>query len=409
MMPASARAEWAAYWPLVLVGFLGSALNVMPIYLAGVFMAPVIATLGWSRSQYFSGLSIEALLIAPLIPVVGALVDRNGPRRIAIPGILLYCGTFAALSIVTGPIWQWWALWAFYAIGAAMVGTHIWTGAIQLHFDRARGTALAVALTGSGFAAAVLPLLGTALIARFGWRGAYEAMGVLALLLVLPPVVLFLRVRTRSAASSRPEGVVRPGFTVRAGLRSADFWRIAVSSILVFTPLIGIIVHFVPIVSAGGLAAPEAAVAAGLVGVGSVIGRLCAGPLLDRMRGALVGVGAILLIMVATALLLVVHGVPAVGALAAALVGAGLGAELNILAYLAARYWGMRSYATLFGFILAGLAVSNSAGALLAARMFDLTGSYSSFLGWVALPAMTIGLLLIATLGPYPAFSEPEA
>ena len=175
-----------------------------------------------------------------------------------------------------------------------MVGTHIWTGAIQLHFDRARGTALAVALTGSGFAAAALPLLGTVLIARLGWRGAYVAVAALALLLVLPPAMLFLRDRRAVMPGHRAGESARTGLTVQAGLRSADFWRITISSFLVFTPLIGIVMHFVPIVSAGGLTAPEAATAAGLIGVGSVLGRLCAGPLLDRMPGTLVGAGAIL-------------------------------------------------------------------------------------------------------------------
>jgi MFS family permease len=399
--------EWRAHWPLVLVGFFGSVLNVLPVYAVGVLMTPVVAELGWTRAEFFSGLSLSGFLVAFLVPFSGALIDRRGARSIALPGVALFCLGIAGLGLVGASLWQWWLVWALLGLSGATVTTNVWTGAIAGRFVKARGTALALALTGSGFAAAILPIAVNALIAQLGWRGACVALGAIIAAILLPLAARFLTAPVRTDEG----GAVReppPGLSLVEGLRSAAFYKLALSGLLVFIPLLAMVIHFVPIQRAFGLGAAPAAAAAGLIGVASICGRLVTGPLLDRLPGRVVG-SVVLLLPIGAALLLSFHGGSAiVASIGALLLGGTLGAEISILAYLSTRYWGMRSYATLFGLILSCLGVAQATGPLLAAYIFDRSGSYQPFLLWCALPSLGAGLLLIGSLGPYPRFEGAQ-
>jgi MFS family permease len=411
MSEISAGEEWRAHWPLVVAGFFGSALNVLPAYALGVLLAPVVKEFGWTRGEYFFGLSLSGIMVAALVPFTGRWIDRKGSRSVAIPGVVIHCVTFAALALSGAEIWQWWGIWAIHALGAAMITTNVWTGPIAANFDKSRGSAMAVALAGSGFAAAITPLLMTGLIDAFNWRTACIISSAIFLAVLLPLTFLCLKDGPRARTAGTPADVAQPktGLTLAEGLRAPSFIKLAVASVLIFVPLLALVIHFVPIARADGLKPGEAAVAAGAIGLASLSGRLVAGPLLDRIQGRFVAAAALVLPIVATLMLLagLAHS-PGMAALIAALLGGALGAYINILAYLSGRYWGMRSYATLFGLLLSCLAISQAIGPTLAGHVFDVAGSYRPFLLWVALPAFIVAMLLIATLGRYPDFARAE-
>jgi MFS family permease len=403
--PVSARGEWVRHWPVVLAAFLGSALNATPSYMSGVFMAPVIASTGWSRTFYFSGPSISGLLVAFLAPLVGRLIDRFGARALALPGIMLYTATIAAMALTNGSVWRWWLLWVGIGLFGTMVVTSLWTGAVQRCFDRSRGLAMSLALAGSGLSAAILPLGGDRLIAAFGWRAAFMAIGIGFLVLVLPAA--FIALRGKAAGGTAANGPV-VGAGVLEVLRSSLFVRLAITALITFASLTGVIFHFVPIARWAGMSSAAAAAAAGFVGVGSVTGKLIAGALLDKIRGSWVGLGAVAGLGVATGLLITGgHSFLTVAA-AAWLVGTCLGAELSIFAYVSARYWGMRSYATLFGGLLSAIAGASAIGPLIAARIYDANHSYMPFFLWLVFPCLAIAAILFATLPAYPVI-EREA
>ena len=403
---ATARDEWRSYWPVVLAAFLGSALNATPSYMSGVFMAPVLASTGWSRTFYFSGPSITGLFVAVLAPFVGRLIDRFGPRAIALPGIVLYTGTIAALALLSGPAWQWWLLWGAIGLFGTMIVTSLWTGAIQRCFEQSRGIAISLALAGSGLSAAVLPFGGDRLITAFGWRASFAIIGGGFLLIVLPAA--FMALRGKAAAGSATSARLA-GTGVLEALRSGLFVRLALAALITFASLTGVIFHFVPIGRWGGLGAEAAAGAAGFIGVGSVTGKMIAGTLLDRIRGSWVGVGAVAGLAVASGLLILMGDRFVAVAFAAWLVGSCLGAELSIFAYVSARYWGMRSYATLFGALLSAIAGASAIGPLIAARVYDSSHDYMPFLVWLVLPSLAIAFLLFATLPPYPRVAGETA
>src|SRR5690606_17491232 len=100
--------EWASHWPLVLTSLLGVSLATIGTYSAGLFLGPLEAEFGWTRTQVTSGLLIYALIAVPLSPFVGVAIDRWGARRLAIPGSVATGLAFAAFAFTNGSQWLWW-------------------------------------------------------------------------------------------------------------------------------------------------------------------------------------------------------------------------------------------------------------------------------------------------------------
>jgi MFS family permease len=163
-------AEWRAHWPLVLAATVGMSFHSVMSHGLGLFMGPLQNEFGWSRGQISLGLTIAAMLSLPLSPIVGAMVDRWGSRRLALPGVILSAGAIALFSTLSGSVAQWLSLWLGYALVAMLLKTTIWSAAVSSTFNASRGLALAFALSGTAIAQVLVPPLAQYLIADFGWR-----------------------------------------------------------------------------------------------------------------------------------------------------------------------------------------------------------------------------------------------
>jgi MFS family permease len=148
-----------------------------------------------------------------------------------------------------------------------------------------------------------------------------------------------------------------------------------------------------------GSSAQLAALASSLFGVGLFIGRVGCGYLLDQFFAP--RVAALLFGTVAIGILLLGLGHAIWSAcIAAILVGLGIGSEVDIISYLTSRYFGLRSYGAIFGWIWAVFGVSGGLGAYLMGFGFDKTGSYVvPLIGFFC--AAVLATLLIVALGPY--------
>ena len=400
----SAAAEWRRAWPLPVVSLVGLAVAFSHIYTMGVFVAPLEAEFGWSRTAIVSGLTIVSVISVVLAPFIGAGIDRFGSRRVAIPGLVLYCGSFAALSFAGSSTWSWWALWALVGFGSVCVKPTVWAAAISTRFDRSRGLAMGVALCGSGLGGFFLPLTATLLIDRIGWRGGYAAIGLIELALVLPLVFLFFR----PAATESP-GVARArptaGISFRDAVRSRRFLSLAAANLVVTVALLSVIVHLVPILSERGTGKGEAAAIASLVGLATVVGRLGTGLLLDRFRGNRIGLVVFAIPVVACTALLLDHS-QATAMAAAILLGLAVGSEVDVVMYLSSRYFGLRNFGAIYGTLGGLTSLGTGLGPLLGGIVHDAYGSYDPLLLGL-LPAFLVAALLVGSLGDYPkAFAE---
>jgi MFS family permease len=158
-------------------------------------------------------------------------------------------------------------------------------------------------------------------------------------------------------------------------------------------------IHLPAVLADRGATAQVAALASSLLGVGMFVGRIGCGYLLDVFFGPRVSAALFALIAIGLGLLAVSHAIWAafVGAF---LVGLGLGAETDIIAYLVSRYFGLRSYGAIYGWIWAVFGLSGGLGAYLMGLGFDKTGSYVVPLSGFFCAA-ALATLLILGLGPY--------
>jgi MFS family permease len=390
----SAEKEWAAMWPLPIVAMLGIAGCAAFAFSNGIFLGEMTCAFGWSRAQFSSAFTVQMLTGLILAPLVGACIERFGPRRIALTAILPYALSLSLLGLADGSIGQWRVLCALQGIAAAFVGPPVWITAVIRRFDASRGLALAVSLAGIGVAAMIWPLIAAFCLQRLGWRPAFAAMAFSWAIPMLPLTFSCFYAEgdeKGSAASSRPSPSLQPSLAVL--LRSRTFLYLLVAGGLFSSITLGLGLHLVPLLRENGLALTRAATVASTYGAATLVGRIGTGFLLDRLPARYVGVSAFLLPVVVSMLLLQRSSSLAVSFAAAILFGLATGAETDIVTYLISRRLSS-SFASAYAVVNSVFAVCASLGPLIAGALFDLRGSYRLYLLAIA-PTVTVSAWLI--------------
>ena len=402
----SAKAEWRRYWPLPFIAAAGYSTASMHSYGIGVFIEPLQAEFGWSRAQISMGLTIAGLTGALLAVPMGMLVDRLGPRKIGIIGVVAMVSAFGLLGTATGSIINWIALWAVLALCNPWATVVAWTKAVASRFERSRGLAFAITLSGAPITATFVPLVATAFTLAYGWRAGFFGVAAVWALVAWPLVFLFFRSAHEdlSAVKARAdqEPVVElPGLSFAEALRSPSYYQLLlVSGLFAFT-VVGTTVHFVPILTDSGADPLAAAGIASLVGVFAFIGRMGTGLLLDRLPTNLLGGAICTLPALACALLLVRGDDPLFQAIAAALLGLTVGGEIDVIAYMTTRQFGLKRYGSIYGSMAAAMNIGTATGALAAGAIYDVQGSYATFLA-ITIAAMLASSLAVATIRKSP-------
>lgn len=405
--PAGAAGEWRRHYMLPIAAGLGYASAVIHIYALGPYIEPISETFGWSRTKTTAGLTLATLVQVVVGIPIGLLVDRFGPRLFGVVGVLLITGAFGLLGTATGGDLNWYALWALIALAAMPVHATIWTSAVASRFTVSRGFAFAVTLCGASLAAAIFPLMGTWLIGAYGWQTAAPLQAAIWAAIAFPIVLIFFRGardRGRQTATAEPderEGIA--GESLSAGLRSTVYHRLMLASLFFTLTIMALVVHFVPILTDRGADPLRAAGIASFIGVFSIIGRLGTGVLLDRFRASRVGATAFLLPTLSCLLLLLTGDSFLAQAVAATLIGLTLGAEIDVIAYLTTRHFGLKNFAALYGGLLSAFSIGVALGPLAASAVFDAYGGYGPFL-WVTLAFMLASSVAIGSL-PKPRYT----
>ena len=380
-------------------------------YSVGVFIQPLQDAFGWSRAQISLGPALTAPFVILLASLMGVAIDRFGPRRIGVIGVTSLFLANIALSMVGPSIWSWWAVWLAIAVVNLFIQPSVWTAAISGMFAAGRGFALALTLCGSGIGSIITPYLSYQLIAHLGWR-----MGMVSLACfwgaIAIPLVYFLftsvkdkaRKAPAAAALAAPFPAAIPG-AARRQLLSWRFIRLALAGWLIASVVISLVMNLVPVLTSNGLTRGQAANVAPLLGVASIAGRLLIGFCLDRMRGTVLAAISVCLPIVASLLLIAAPGSIPAAAAAVFILGLALGAELDLVAYLTSRYFGLRNFGLLFGTIGGLITLAGAVAPLIMNLIFDATQSYAIAL-WAYIPLCLISALLFLLLGAYPKPGE---
>ena len=399
----SARAEWAAMWPLPFVALTGIAGAATFAYSSGIFMSEMTGEFGWTRAQFSSAFALQFLVGIVSAPIVGHLVGRFGSRRIALAGIVPYVIGISLLGLADGSLLQWRLLVVLQGLGTALIGPAVWITAVVGRFSVSRGLAMAVGLAGIGVATGLWPLAANWYIGMFGWRGAFPALGLSWAAVMLPLTwFCFFGVRDVEPPGAPPAGVqLSPAASPRSPLVPALLSRTYVFLVMAGTLFacftFGLIVHLVPLLQDKGTPTTVAAALAGVMGLSSIVGRIGTGFMLDRIDTRPLAIFVFLLPIPISALLWLGGDSLILAAVAVALLGLAGGAETDIITFIAASAFEHRIFASIYAIAGTVFGVGASLGPLLAGALFDANGSYDVYLA-LAVPFSLAGALLVAFL-----------
>jgi len=408
--------EFRRGWRALLAASLGTACGASPVpfFAIGVFALPLSAAFGWGRGDVMLAVLPMTFGIILIVPFIGALADRIGVRPVALATLAGLAISFAALSLTPSSLLVFYLLWFMVGVLGGGSTPVSWTRGVVGWFSKNRGMALAITLMGTGLTGALLPRYVAWLIEIFGWRLAFVGVALIPLLIALPVAWFFFHEAPKPSNPVPAAGPVAAapaataGKTLAEAMRDYRFWVLAIVILLATLQTGGAITNLPPLLQDRGYSAADAAGIAGVIGISIVIGRLLTGYLIDRFWAP--GVAFPLLTLPAVACLLLAQpevGVPAAIA-AAAMIGLASGAETDLIAYLTARYFGIRHYGKIYGVQYAVFGFAGGISPFLFGRVFDLTGSYNLAL-YAAAVMVVVAALLLLTMGRYPTRTVPQS
>lgn len=392
-------------WWVVAAAFLIMAVTVGAFYSYGVFFLPVLTELGWSRGLGSGVVLLSALVYAAAVPLAGWTADRFGFRLLC----SLTAGILGLSFVLCSQIRTVWQLYLFGGVLTGLgapVSVALPLTVVARWFSRNQGLALAVASTGIGVGTALVPLFSAHLIEGLGWRKAYAFLGWLVWTVALPASLVAMKSPNpapvafpeTSASRGRPGPVdaPTPGLTLSGALRTGVFWSLFLIYGLCIFALGMTMTHLVAHARDSGLASVQAASLLSLIGVHSILGRLGAGALSDRI-GARPVLTAGILLQAVFMVWLVRAGSPWMFYLFAALFGVTYGGNFVLMPRLTSQIFGSTSMGAIFGALSVADGIGYGTGPWLAGRLYDATGSYDiSFLvvagGLLAAALLSFGL-----------------
>ena len=401
--------EWKRSWRQGIASLLGGAVA-FSVWAAvsSLFIQPLQDAFGWSRGDI--SLAFGAGLISAFAaPIIGRMVDRLGVRPVLIAGLLLTALCYVLLALMSGSLVYYYAVYfAFTIFGMCTTGI-TYTRVISGAFHDTRGSALAIVRSGLALSGALLPILLFAAMTRWGFAGGFLTLAALILLVSLPLAWFWIPSRHREVRHPNATHTgLSDGWSIL--LRKPKVLLICLASALNYAPVIAIMTQLMPLAQSKGMTDEMAVGAVSFLGVAAVGGALLSGFLVDRFWAPMIAF--ILNITPAIGCLLLLPDTVAPWMLNASvlMIGLGQGAEIDIVAYMIARYFGLRSYATIYGLSVLAIALSVAVAASAIGQAYDLFGSYNIPL-MCAAASFALAAVSYLLMGRYPRHDPdgPEA
>jgi sugar phosphate permease len=375
--------EGKVYYGWVIVGVIflstiASAIQLNPTI--GVFVKPITAEFGWSRSDLAGAVTIGTIFGGILAVLTGRIVDKFGPRWVLFFGFLI----LGTLLIGMGMIQN---LWHFYII--TIISRMILQGVINITcqtvatkwFVRLRGRAVALAAAGERVGNGVVPFLAQILIINQGWRTASWVIGISAWAITLGPTAIWLR-RSPQDMNLVPDGshnppltIIKPQFSLSDALGTKSFYLLgAAFSIASFIDT-GINFSLNPYLIDQFLNEKNSVTVIAIWAFSGIAGSLIAGFLAEHLKSQFILLGCYIGIAIGVLLLMSVNSLQT-GIIFGLTHGAFFGAVILMQQLILAEYFGSDSIATIRGAIAPWQMTGNAFGPLAASLVFDTSGSY---------------------------------
>jgi len=374
---------------LALFAIVGLVLYGLPLYYDFF-----VKELGWTRAAVTSGNMIGKVLIGPLFGfLAGALIDRVGPRKPMMAGIVVASLALVGLGNVS-TIAFFYLFYAMNALGYVLAGPLPNQVLLSRNFKESRGRAMGIAYVGIGIGFFFVPQITKYLIAAFGWRSALMMLGGLVVIVAMPLVLLLREGEGPAAAAARTDA---PKVSLREHLSNRNFYILALGSMASIGAVGGAIQHFKMMLTLDkGWSQADALNIISMIAAVSLVGRFGAGWLADK-----IGPKRVMLIvyaLVTAAMLVLVAGADGASIYLYVLCfGLGLGGEYLIIPLMAAQMYGTAVLGRIMGIILTADGVAEALFPWIVGKLHDTTGSYSA--GFQLLAALAaFGALAVAML-----------
>ncbi|WP_214197155.1 MFS transporter [Novosphingobium profundi] len=398
--------EFKKGWKVVFAALLATACGASPIpfNVLPLVMGPIHDEFGWDFTQISAATLMWGVLGAMLAPVYGGFCDRFGVRRVGIASMLAFIVVFSSFYFVPDwlPGWyMWWTALGLIAIGSTPV---TWSRAVALWFDKHRGLALGIMLLGTSATAMFVPHFVNFAIGLGGWRLAFPAATVFALFLAMPFILAWYREprpEERPATLEQAADGDVVGMSLAQAMRGRRFWILLVSTLLISFSYGGAHIHMAQMVQLHGFTPADAATVMSFVALGILVGRLGIGFLFDRFWAPGVAFPAMLLPAIACYLLMGTGTSFPLILTGGFLIGVAAGTETDIVAFMTARYFGLRHYGRIYGFLYAPFGIGSAISPMLYGYVRDTTGNYDIMLT-VAIVLFALGGVMLLGLGAYP-------
>ena len=368
---------------------------------------------GWSFTELMASISVQSIVVMLASPLAGMAIDRFGARRIGLLSLPAFGLCYLSLAFNNGSIVLYYAQWVAMSLFGLGTLSATWTRVVTQWFDRWRGIALGVASCGTGITGFLAKPFMAQMIEAYGWRAAVIAVGLLPIVIGWPIVALMFREPPQTAAAEEQAGddapwPTEPGLTLPQALRGRHLPIMGVAFLLIAVALTAPPPNLENILGTRGFSLTQIGEITAAFGLAVIAGRLIGGWLLDRFWAPACAV-IILAFPAAGCWMLTMdsltHGMAIMAVIS---LGFGAGFEFDLLAYLVSRYFGGRSYGTIYASFYSVIALAGAIGPVAFGSAFDLTGSYTVALR-IASISLLSGACISLLLGRYPNFSTENS
>ena len=372
----------------------GARIHVAITAFLAFFYDFMVQDFGWTRRKVTSGNAYSKLLVGPAFGfLAGWIVDRMGPRRLMLAGIMMAGTALVGLGSIS-TLGMFYFFYLFNALGYVCGGPLPNQVLLSRWYDKARGKAMGFAYLGIGIGGTIVPRLAHWLTQTLGWQDALKTLGLL-MIVVAFPTAFFVKESPNplgGKAGERPEyAPVGPVF------RNPAFYLLALGSMCSIGAVGGTMQNLKLFLSLDQkLPQGQIANVLSLVLLGSIAGRLLMGWLADRYPKKYVML--LIYTIVASAVpLLFYASVPGLLYAFAIIFGIGLGGDYMIIPLMAAELFGIKVLGRLMGVILTADGVAEALSPMLVATIRDSSGSYAFGFSLLIILAI-IGAVSVAML-----------
>ncbi len=395
---------WIVITSFVLFVFIGGT----ALYGFTAFFNPIIDEMKWSRAQTSIAFSLRSVEGGVMRPLIGFLVDRIGPRRCVIAGVLILGGSLIFMSY-TNSLLHFYLSFGLLALGFTAALGIAQYAAVANWFRRRRSFAMGILSAGYGVSGVMTPVL-VFLINAYGWRSSLVIIGIITISIGIP-LSLVMRHRPEQYGYL-PDGdsgnkieitedqtisaeFEEKGYTVRAALRSSTFWLLLAFWTFTGFAQSALIVHEMPYLTGIGISENLAAMTMVGITISSLIGRLgfsWLGDIYKKKYLLAIGctlqvIGTFIFANIRSAWMIIPFLLT---------YGPGFGGPIPLLGAIQADYFGTKSYAALRGMFTFGWTIPGIIAPVLAGWIYDVYGSYRTafiifaIVGILALPSVLL-------------------